>query len=65
MTWIALLFAPIPPVLLTYFLTRKKIQEVHVLVNSQLTEALNRIVQLELEVAQHHNREGVKTRRDD
>lgn len=65
MTWLAVLIAPIPPILLTYFLTRRKIQEVHVLVNSQLTEALNRIVQLELEVARHHNRDGVKTRRDD
>jgi len=41
------LLAPTLAVVVTYLLTRKKIQEIHIIVNSKMTEALNRIVSLE------------------
>lgn len=44
--WLPLI-APIPPVLISYLLARRKIQEIHVLVNNRLEEALEKIRILE------------------
>lgn len=46
MKWLPL-FSPIPPVLISYLLARRKIQEIHVLVNDRLDMALAKIVALE------------------
>lgn len=46
MKWLALL-SSIPPVLLSHMLAKRKIQEIHVLVNARLTDALAKITQLE------------------
>lgn len=41
--WVVLLLSPIPPVIIGYLLTRKRLTEIHVLVNSRLTKALEEI----------------------
>lgn len=40
-------FAPTLAVLVGYLSTRRRVEQVHVLVNARLTEALNRIEELE------------------
>lgn len=40
--WLVIL-SPILPVVVGYFLTRKRLTEIHILVNSRLTDALKEI----------------------
>lgn len=46
MEWLVLL-APVLPAVVTHLLARRKIQEIHVLVNNRLEEALTKITRLE------------------
>lgn len=49
MTWqtAITLLAPIIPVVVGYLLSRKKMEQIHLLVNSRLDEALHKIASLE------------------
>lgn len=57
MKWLPL-FAPIPPVLISYLLGRRKIQEIHVLVNNRLDEALTKITALERDLKTSRSKEA-------